>query len=445
MTASSPTPHRRLIAVGSAITAAGALTLAGALPALAASAFSPIGADPAGAHYAAARIAAVEWCVQGVIGDVDTDRAGGDDTADWSRDADRIGAAPHFRIPPGTAHSAVTRAEDGLTAVAAVTDLRFTPDCGPFAVPDDSGGEHVPTAFQDTDTVAVGYAEASASWSQEEGARARIAVEGLEILGEPVDLGEGPYRDGFTEEGDDGDSVRVEVTAERYVTEVDEGVPHGSGPGAAAAPGTANAWLAIRFDVAWLDRDGEPTDTVAYRLDLAQAGVHSAAPPTGPADGGATRGGGSHTPAGEDAGSTGGGGATGASEPPVFSGNPTPEPDPQPAPPPPGRGADVSPAPETPRGPEPSPRPRSPSSASASAPPQVTGAPPSPRPSPTVAQPVLPAPTPPVSDSGGSDRLPITGSALFGLVGSGLVALGGGSAAIYLGRARKAGIDGDDV
>ncbi|ASU83079.1 hypothetical protein CDO52_10080 [Nocardiopsis gilva YIM 90087] len=420
------------------------MTLAGALPALAASALSDPLADRAGQHYAAARIAALEWCGQGVIGDVTTDRAGGDATADWTSDADGVGTEPHFREPPDQAYSAVTRRNDELTAAAGVANLRFTPDCAPFAEPldaDDGDERDVPDLLRDEDLVALDSARTLADWTAQDGARATMEIEGLEILGEPVDLVDGPYRTDFTEERDDGDSIQVEVTAEKHVAELVDELPTAT---------TANAWLAIRLTVAWLDEDGEETASSEYRLELAQAGVHSEGPTgdaTGdrePSDGDGDADPSAGTPDASPTGDASGGTPKSgdASEPPVLKGDPTPEPNPQPAPPP-EHGASGPTPPASPSATDPSPR-TPPSSPSATRP---SPTPSSPRPTSTVAQPVLPAPTPP-RQPGRSNHpgyLPITGSALVSLIGSGLVAIGGGSAAIYLGRSRKAGIDGDDI
>ncbi|GAA2007754.1 hypothetical protein GCM10009799_39140 [Nocardiopsis rhodophaea] len=422
----------------------GALTLAGALPALAASALSDHVADRSGQHFAAARIAALEWCDQGVIGDITTDRSGGDATADWTSDADGVGAEPHFREPPGGAHSAVTRRDDELTAAADVANLRFAPDCAPFAEardPDEGAGRELPDLLRDEDLVVLESVRTLADWTVQDGARATMEVEGLEILGEPVDLADGPYRTDVIEEGAHGDSVHVEVTAEKHVAELfDE----------RTTATTANAWLTIRFAVSWLAEDGEETASADYLLELAQAGVHSEKA-TGEATGTGTpgEGDGDTEPGGGTADATPTRGVSGgtpksgeASEPPVLTGNPTPEPDPQPAPPP-ERGASGTTPPASPSATDPGPR--TPPPSAPSAPQRRPSSTPSPT-QPTPAQPVLPAPTPP-RQPGRADHpgyLPITGSALFSLIGSGLVALGGGSAAIYLGRSRKAGIDGDD-
>ncbi|MFC4561219.1 hypothetical protein ACFO4E_05030 [Nocardiopsis mangrovi] len=364
------TPPRRIIA------AAG--IAAAALAGVPLAAVEPAGADPvapgSGTHAATARMATVEWCDQGPIGDADTDRDGAESSAAWSGGP---ASGRHFPDGPAGGYGVAERGDTSLWAASAVHDLRFDPACSAAAAAD---GGTVADAFGAEHLVALDSAESTASWTRDEGAEAELAVRGLSILGEPADLGDGDYEQTFTRSREDGGTVLLTVTARQHA-EADSDGPAASGGAAAAGAG---AWLALTFQVTDTGPEKGTARYAEYRLDLAVAGVRTdrAAEP-GPG------------PSGEPRSAT---------------------PDP----------SESEPA-------EPSP-------------PESAGPSPSPSPVPTPAVPAPPAGWSPSEAPQSRDgSLPVAGSALVGLVGAGIAAVAGGAAAIYLGRARKSGFDGDDV
>jgi hypothetical protein len=352
---------------------AGACAVAGALAVAVPAAADPTAPGTGGAHVATGRIAAVEWCGHGVVGDVDTDRAGHADTATWGDDHQGVGGAEHFTAPPAAADAAAERSDTALRSTAAVSGLRFDPSCAPVAEP----GGTVADAFGADDLVTLDAAASTAEWTAGSGAEAEITVEGLRVLGQDADLADGSYEATFSRPLDNGGTAVLEVSVEQHAAALTEGAAHAT---------TATAGLALRFEAAEVDAQGRRTGTTEYRLDLASAGVHSSGPAASP----------------------------GTTLTPDADRSEPAEPSP----------SDAAPSPSSPPAtPDPAP---SPSPSAAGTPTEGTW---------------TPGTAPPRPDG----SLPVAGSALFGLVGAGLAAVGGGAAAIYLGRSRKSGFDGDDV
>lgn len=431
VTSNSPIRSRRGIA-GRLLGAAG---VAGAL---AFSAILPAAADPIAPFLpgdpdhpsATARIASVEWCRTGSVGEIGTGPADGSVTADWSADPDHVATVRHFSHRPASAYSSVSRDGDRLTAKAGITDVSFAPDCKPAGRGGDPLGIPLSTAFGGAALVALDSAASSAWWTPSGGLGADIAVEGLEILGAPADLADGRHTDTLTTDLGRG-TLSVRVSAERREREPDGSAGRGDGPG------TASAWLSLRFEVARLDADGTRVDGFDYGVEFTGVSVHttdtdpsttgdSPEPPATGATG--------PDPTGPPGGSGGSGHQDGPADPTAP-------------------GADDSPAAT---GPDPG-----------TAEPDTTGDRPAgeesggggggsvpaddPVPRPTVSAPIPDSdeiPTGPAGSSGPpvtspDGRLPVAGSALAGLIATGLAALGGGGAALYLGRSRKSGLDDD--
>ncbi|MFC3999182.1 hypothetical protein ACFOVU_24905 [Nocardiopsis sediminis] len=369
------TPPRRIISGAAAGLAAAALASA---PFAAAPAVADPAAPGSGPHSATARMATVEWCAQGPIGDADTDRDGAESTASWSDDPDGAASGRHFPDGPPAGYGVAERGDSSLWAASAVRDLRFDPACSAAA----AEGGTVADAFGAEHLVALDSAESTASWTREEGAEAELAVRGLSILGEPADLGDGAYEETFTRSLDDGTTVLLAVTAQQYA-EADAADPGASAP--VGAGSAADAWLGITFQVTEVAPEDGTTQYAEYRLDLAAAGVRT----------------------------------SGADEP-----GPTPSGEPHAASPTPPESDSAEPSPPESTGPTPTP---------------------SPVPSPSVSAPPPAGWAPSEVPQSRDGSLPVAGSALVGLVGAGIAALAGGATAIYLGRARKSGFDGDDV
>ncbi|GAA4909930.1 hypothetical protein [Streptomonospora salina] len=449
MTPDPPIPRRRqagrLLIAGGAAAAAAALALTGGLPASAGSAASTGPAASAaptesGQEHptgASARIAYVDSCGRGAIGRVGTgDGAVGDTAADWSEDPSGVAGDVHFAAEPDNAYSSVIYDGGRLTAAAGVAGVRFTPDCradGP--VP--SARPRVTDAFGRDSLLELDSASSTAWWSAASGSGARITVRGLEILGRTADVSDGDYTGTFTADSGDG-QVTVSVTARRRVDAPEEGGPPPAS-GGPPPPERAGASLSVRFEVARVDADGDPVSEFHYGVEFAGTAVRIPAGgvPETPGPGAAT--------AAPDPGPT-----VASPASPASPGVPEETGDAPEDPPPAARSDDAE-------DPEPTSRPGTAAGATRSAepPPGARGASgdPAPRESatgPTVAAPTVPEHAPSVDPgSGGTNpaggRLPVAGSALIGLVATGLAALGGGGTAIYLGRGRKSGFDGDDV
>ncbi|MDA0564970.1 hypothetical protein LG943_11655 [Streptomonospora sp. S1-112] len=434
MTSNSPIRSRR----GTAGRLLGAAGVAGAL---AFSAILPAAADPITPFLpgdpdhpsATARIAAVEWCRSGAVGEIGTGPADGSVTADWSADPDHVATVRHFSHRPASAYSTVTRDGDRLTAAAGITDVSFAPDCKPAGRGGDPLGVPLSTAFGGAALVALDSAASSAWWTPSGGLGADIAVEGLEILGAPADLADGRHTDTFTTDLGRG-TLSVRVSAERREREPGSG---GRGDG----PGTASAWLSLRFEVDRLNADGARIDGFDYGVDFTGVSVHTPdtdpstagdtpEPPTTGATGPEPTG-----PPGGGSGGSGGGQQDGSADPASPATDDSP--------------ADTGPDPGTPE-PDIAPDRSGGEEQSGGGSGSVPADDPVPRP--TVSAPVPdlddiptgstdPAGGPPVTSPDG--RLPVAGSALAGLIATGLAALGGGGAALYLGRSRKSGLDDD--
>ncbi|GAA4946152.1 hypothetical protein GCM10023224_31900 [Streptomonospora halophila] len=410
--------------------------LAPGLPAAAEQA-PPLAPGGAGRPEAGARIAYVDWCGQGAIGEVGTSGGAGSITsAHWGADPADVATDRHFPAEPDDAYSSVVYDSGRLTAAAGVTGVRFTPDCRPDTA---SAALPVAEAFGREALLVLESATSTAWWSAASGPDARISVRGLKILGQSADVSDGDYSKTFTAESGDG-TITVAVSAERGVSR--PAVP-ATPPSQDSRANRAAAWLSVRFEVARIDAEGDPVSAFDYGVRFVGAAVHVPA------------------------------GGVPATEPPPDSAAPSPEPGGAPA-------ADDGPPATTgsgdgPDGPSPSAAPSGGAEAapradpgsmagSATGPPTAspdpTGSPGGdeteaptqrdPAPGPTVEPPTAPGDETSADPGAGADqddasggRLPVAGGALAGLVATGLAALGGGGTAIYLGRGRKTGFDGD--
>ncbi|QBI55318.1 hypothetical protein [Streptomonospora litoralis] len=509
MTPTSPTPRRRLAgrllgAGGAAAAAAAAITLSAVLPAFADQG-PPPAPESAGQPAASARIAFVDWCGRGAIGEIGTAGSGaafrGD--AEWSDDPEGVAAGRHFAADPADAYSSVVREGARLTAAAGITDVRFTPECRSAAGA--SPAVPVAEAFGRDALLVLDSAASTAWWSATSGPQAQITVNGLKILGQPADVSDGDYTNTFTADSGEG-AITVAVSAQRRVSEPSgtllpqaaprppatsrpqvtpgqattgqptPGQPTTPGPSATSRPpaspqaqatpgppatsrphaestaARAAAWLSVRFEVARVDAEGKPISGFDYAIEFVGAAVH--VPVDGTAGGEATPrddrspsepGATPADPGDSTAGSIGGG----PGDPAGSGGGPT-QGAAAPSDRPTGTEADQNGAwsadpPATPPAETPDDDGQGPAD---EAPTQSD-----PAPGPTVAAPTDPEHAPSVEPGGGADpagapddgRLPVAGSALVGLVVTGLAALGGGGTAIYLGRGRKSGFDGDGI
>nr|WP_255430131.1 hypothetical protein [Streptomonospora sp. PA3] len=430
---------------------------------MALSAVLPASADPvpplatgaSGEPEAAARIAFVDWCGRGAIGAAGA--AGNAQTssgADWSADPRHVSTGRHFPEEPADAYSSVVHESGRLTAAAGIAGVRFSPDCR--TAPGVSLPVPVAEAFGRDHLLALDSAASTAWWSAASGPSAQITVKGLTVLGRPADVSDGAYTGTFTAASADG-TVSVTVRAERGVARPAQSA---DAPYRTAKPLRAAAWLSVRFEVVRLDADGEQIGAFDYAVEFAGAAVHVPAggvPANDAPSGGATAapdprathespgpgatadpGPGTVGDPGAAAGSAGGSVGAPPSDGPAGGGSPA-------ATAPPGDPAGDSTA-ETARPPGDG------GGASADAGEAPTQQ--EPAPGPTVAAPTDPEHAPsvepgedadPASGEPAGGRLPVAGSALIGLVATGLAALGGGGTAIYLGRGRKSGFDGDDV
>ncbi|MDT0304740.1 hypothetical protein [Streptomonospora wellingtoniae] len=438
MTPISPTPLRRtalrLLGAGGAAAAALVTALAPVLPAEAEQAPALAPGD-SGKPEAGARIAYVDWCGQGAIGQVDTSGgAGSITTAHWDADPDDVATERHFPAGPDDAYSSVVYDSGRLTATAGVTGVRFTPDCrrGDSA----SAALPVAEAFDREALLVLESATSTAWWSAASGPDARISVRGLKVLGQPADVSDGDYSSTFTADSGDG-TVTVAVSAERGVSRPAESA---TPPSQDSRPRHAAAWLSVRFEVARIDAEGDPVSAFDYGVRFVGAAVHvpsGGVPATEPPPGSGTASpepgqaphaddephatadsGGVPDGASPTAAPPGGGGAAPSTDPGSMAGAATGSP----SEPPEAPGGDATDAP-TQRDPAPGP----------------TVAPPTAPGDESSADPVEGAD----QDDASGGRLPVAGGALAGLVATGLAALGGGGTAIYLGRGRKTGFDGD--
>lgn len=443
MTPNSPTPRRRqagrLLSAGGAAAAAAALALSGVIPAAAAPSASapPMASGEKGVPEASARIAFVDWCSRGAVGQTGAeDGAGHDDSAGWRDAPGEVAGDRHFPAEPEDAYSSVVYDSGRLTAAAGVTGIRFTPDCRI----DDSAlstPTSVTDAFGREALLVLDSAASTAWWSAASGPSAQITVRGLEILGRSADVSDGDYTGTFTADSGDG-KITVAVEAERHVSKPGKsGQPPSGGP---SGDQRAEAFLSVRFEVDRVDAEGKPVSEFDYGVEFAGTAVHIPA-----------------------------GGVPGTQAPGPETETASPEPEATfVAPEPPGPLNESADAPEDTRpttrssgeeDPETTLRPDDPQGAATTDPTASPSGDAATEPTqqesasgPTVAAPTDPEHAPSVgpggADPGGEPtggRLPVAGSALIGLVATGLAALGGGGTAIYLGRGRKSGFDGDDV
>lgn len=430
MTPSSPTRFRPIARALAAIGCAGALAAAAPAAADAAGSASP-GADAE--HAATARIAAVEWCGMGTIGEVETDRGGGPAAAHWDGADDGAEGDQHFRSAPERAYSRVSADGAALSARASITDARFDPSCALLPAPGDGPDQRLAEAFGAEDLAAVDAVESRARWTEEHGATADLEVRGLEVLGEPIDLAAaegGAVERTFTAEGPAG-PVEVDLTARASVHDLPEG-------GEAAT--AAWAGLTLQFDVtaAGGAEQGEAADVSGtYRVDLAGTGVHGGRPLTEPSAPGSEAGGSDPSPqpapgperaprteptpdrGGEESGGGDREGGERAAEEPGADRSGDPDRSTGPG----GGTGSTAPSPSGTASPSPSPSPQSPTGALG------TGG-------------LALDPDASTGGSGGGS-LPVTGQALLGMAATGLASLGAGAAALYLGRSRSSA-GGDD-
>ncbi|MFD0804161.1 hypothetical protein ACFQZU_22990, partial [Streptomonospora algeriensis] len=219
---------------------------------------------------AGARIAFVDWCGRGGIGQTGTDSgAGYHSSADWSGDPGEVAGDRHFPAEPDDAYSSVVYESGRLTATAGVAGVRFTPQCRI-----DGSGSSAPAslteAFGRDALLVLDSASSTAWWSAASGPSAQVTVRGLEILGRPADISDGDYTGTFTADSADGE-ITVAVKAERSVSEPERtGQQPRGGPGARRA----EAFLSVRFEVARVDADGEPVSEFDYGVEFAGAAVH---------------------------------------------------------------------------------------------------------------------------------------------------------------------------
>ncbi|WP_026120499.1 hypothetical protein [Nocardiopsis potens] len=427
MTPSSPTRFRPIARALAAIGCAGALAAAAPAAADAAGSASPgAGAE----HAATARIAAVEWCGMGTIGEVETGYGGGPAVAHWDGADDGAGGDQHFRSAPERAYSRVSADGAALSARASITDARLDPSCALLPAADGEPDRRLAEAFGAEDLAAVEAVESRARWTEERGATADLEVRGLEVLGEPVDLeaaGDGAVERTFTADGPAG-PVRVDLTARAS--------EHGLSEGGETAT-AAWAGLTLQFDVtaAGGAEEGAEEEAAAdvsgtYRVDLAGAGVHGGrvlTEPSPPEEGGTDPSprpspGPERAPRTEPSPEETGGGDRGGERPgeepgtegPGGTGDRPTEPG--------GGAGSTGPGPGGGASPSPSAEPQSPSGESG-----ADGL----------------ALDPDASTGGGGGRLPVTGQALIGMAATGLASLAAGAAALYLGRSRSSA-SGDD-
>ena len=393
MLPSSPTRFRPIVRARAALGSATAL-LSAALCAAALLTAAPAAADagasgaPGDGRFATARIAAVDWCGMGDVGAVGdgTGRAAAPSAARWDSGGDGVAGPQHFPDAPEHADSSAAQSDRRLEARAAVEGLRFDPECA--ALPGEDG-ESTPLAavFGADALVAVESADARARWTPDAGAAADVDVRGLEVLGEPVEVQDGPVERTFTANGPHG-PVSVEATVRVAEHELADG-EHGSA--------TASAGLALEFRVdTGSGADGGPDGS--YRVDLTGASVYAgderAAPPAAPSSPGpdADRDSGerpSERGSAPPSGDGSGGGQDGGT-----SGTPEAEPEPEPS---------TGPGPD--------------SGAGATADPRDLALDPS-------------------AVSGGG-RLPVTGASLAAMSAAAALSIAAGAAAVYLARDRR--------
>ncbi|MDA2810554.1 hypothetical protein O4J56_07885 [Nocardiopsis sp. RSe5-2] len=290
----TPNPPARSRLTARTLIATGALLAAASVGTAAADAVRPDSPGTGGEHFAGARIAAVDWCGTGVVGDLNSDRSEGPATARWAppegtdgpEGAERsegpggVAGEQHFPEPPEAGISRVTAGRDALSAEASVVGVHFSPSCalvqdgasgtGGSGGQDEgahatSGDEDLAALFGADDLVVVGTVESQAQWTRERGATARLDVQDLQVLGHEVEVGAGTYERTFTATGPDG-PVEVDFTARATVTELPDGQPGAT---------TASAGLDMEFDVTSPAEDGEEPERRTYRLELAGTSVHS--------------------------------------------------------------------------------------------------------------------------------------------------------------------------
>ncbi|MDA2805160.1 hypothetical protein [Nocardiopsis suaedae] len=304
----TPNPPARSRLTARTLIAAGVLVAAVSVGSAAADTARPDAPGTGGEHFAGARIAAVEWCGTGVVGDLNSDRSEGPATARWTPPAGSersegseaserspgpggVAGEQHFPEPPEAGVSKVTAGRDALLAEASVSGVHFSPSCAHLQEGADSGkeaeaqredapaggpraqaeDEDLAAVFGADDLVVVGKVESQAQWSRERGATARLDVRDLHVLGHEVEIGAGTYERTFTAAGPEG-PVEVDFTARATVTELPDGQPGAT---------TASAGLDMEFDVTSPSKDGEEPERRTYRLDLAGTSVHSERPVQG--------------------------------------------------------------------------------------------------------------------------------------------------------------------
>ena len=275
----TPNPPARSRLTARTLIATGVLLAAASVGTAAADAVRPEAPGTGGEHFAGARIAAVDWCGTGVVGDLNSDRSEGPATARWAPPEGAEGAEhsegpggvageQHFPEAPEAGVSRVAAGRDMLTAEASVSAVHFSPSCalgqgeGPRTPAQD---EELAAVFGADDLVVVGKVESQAQWTRERGATARLDVQDLQVLGHEVEVGAGTYERTFTAAGPDG-PVEVDFTARATVTELPDGRPGAT---------TASAGLDMEFDVVSPAEEGEEPERRTYGLELAGTSVHS--------------------------------------------------------------------------------------------------------------------------------------------------------------------------
>lgn len=278
----TPNPPDRSRLTVRPLLAAAALVFAACGGPVAADAARPDAPGTGGEHFAGARIAAVDWCGTGVIGDLNSDRSRGPAAARWAPGAQGadgpggVAGEQHFPAPPDPGVSKVSVGPDALVSEASLNDVHFSPSCArPRGEGAEGGGprgvQDLADLFGADDLVVVETVESQARWTPERGASARLEVHGLQVLGHDVEVGAGTYERTFTATGPDG-PVEVDFTARASVSELPDGQARAT---------TAAAGLDMEFDVTGPADEGREPEERTYRLELADVSVHSVRPVQG--------------------------------------------------------------------------------------------------------------------------------------------------------------------
>ncbi|WP_152513430.1 hypothetical protein [Nocardiopsis baichengensis] len=286
----TPNPPDRSRLTVRTLLATAALVLAACAGPVAADSARPDAPGTGGEHFAGARIAAVDWCGTGVIGDLNSDRSRGPAAARWAPGAHGadgpggVAGEQHFPAPPDAGVSKVSVGRDALVSEASLNDVHFSPSCArPQGEGDEDpededpegagpeGARDLAGLFGADDLVVVETVESQARWTPERGASARMEVHGLQVLGHDVDVGAGTYERTFTATGPDG-PVEVDFTARASVTELPDGQSGAT---------TAAAGLDMEFGVTGPAAEGREPEERTYRLELADVSVHSVRPVQG--------------------------------------------------------------------------------------------------------------------------------------------------------------------